>query len=145
MAYQVKASFSFCLQGKSQLGLCPDSKVYDSKGQYTVDSYHVLYQTKCVAQGSRPFLVDLSGIYQFNQKEPPKLGFFYNASKVEIFLEQRKVAFLSPSKICENLNFSTVHPEKFKFSQILPGDKNPTYLCSKIISTLPTVSLSVLY
>ena len=29
--------------------------------------------------------------------------------KVEIFLEQREVAFLSPSKICENLNFSTVH------------------------------------
>ena len=27
-------------------------------------------------------------------------------SKVEIILEQRYVAFLSPSKICENLNFS---------------------------------------
>ena len=27
-------------------------------------------------------------------------------SKVEIILEQREVAFLSPSKICENLNFS---------------------------------------
>ena len=27
-------------------------------------------------------------------------------SKVEIFLEQREVAFLSHSKICENLNFS---------------------------------------
>ena len=27
--------------------------------------------------------------------------------KVETFLEQREVAFLSPSKICENLNFST--------------------------------------
>ena len=27
-------------------------------------------------------------------------------AKVEIFLEQREVAFLSPSKICENLNFS---------------------------------------
>ena len=27
--------------------------------------------------------------------------------KVEIYLEQREVAFLSPSKICENLNFST--------------------------------------
>ena len=27
--------------------------------------------------------------------------------KVEIFLEQREVAFLSPSKICETLNFST--------------------------------------
>ena len=44
--------------------------------------------------------------------------------KVEIFLEQREVAFLSPSKICENLNFST---EIFA---------NSTYLCSKIISTL---------
>ena len=30
-------------------------------------------------------------------------------SKVEIFLEQEEVAFLSPSKICENSNFSTVH------------------------------------
>ena len=29
--------------------------------------------------------------------------------KIEIFLEQREVAFLSPSKIDENLNFSTVH------------------------------------
>ena len=28
-------------------------------------------------------------------------------SKVELFLEKREVAFLSPSKICENLNFST--------------------------------------
>ena len=28
-------------------------------------------------------------------------------SKVEIFLEQREVAFLSPSQICKNLNFST--------------------------------------
>ena len=27
--------------------------------------------------------------------------------KVEIFLEQREVVFLSPSIICENLNFST--------------------------------------
>ena len=27
--------------------------------------------------------------------------------KVEIFLEQREVAFLSPSKICEKLNLST--------------------------------------
>ena len=26
--------------------------------------------------------------------------------KVEIILEQRQVAFLSPSKICETLNFS---------------------------------------
>ena len=29
------------------------------------------------------------------------------STEVEIFLEQREVAFLSPSKICENLNFST--------------------------------------
>ena len=28
-------------------------------------------------------------------------------STVEIFLEQREVAFLSPSKICKNVNFST--------------------------------------
>ena len=27
--------------------------------------------------------------------------------KVELFLEQREAAFLSSSKICENLNFST--------------------------------------
>ena len=27
--------------------------------------------------------------------------------KVELLLEQREVAFLSPSKICENLNFTT--------------------------------------
>ena len=29
-----------------------------------------------------------------------------NAGKVEIVLEQSEVAFLSPSKICENLTFS---------------------------------------
>ena len=28
------------------------------------------------------------------------------SNKVEIILEQREVGFLSPSKICENLNFS---------------------------------------
>ena len=37
---------------------------------------------------------------------PPIFG---KLVKVEIFLEQREVAFLSLSKICENLNFSTVH------------------------------------
>ena len=31
------------------------------------------------------------------------------SGKVKIFLEQREVALLSPSNICENLNFSTVH------------------------------------
>ena len=53
-------------------------------------------------------------------------------SKVEIFLEQREVAFLSPSKSCENL----ISVEKFKVSQILQGDKNATSLCSRNISTL---------
>ena len=48
------------------------------------------------------------------------------ATKVETFLEQREVVFLSSIKICENLNFSTAHPEKFKFSQILMDDKNAT-------------------
>ena len=62
-------------------------------------------------------------------------------AKLEIILEQREVAFLSPSKICENLNFSTVHLWKFKFSQILLVDKNATYLCSKIISTLQTFNI----
>ena len=47
------------------------------------------------------------------------------SGKVEIFLEQREI-----------LSFSTVHLLKFRFSQILLGDKNATYLCSKIISTL---------
>ena len=32
--------------------------------------------------------------------------FRYVSLKVEIFLEQREVAFLSPSKLYENLNFS---------------------------------------
>ena len=56
--------------------------------------------------------------------------------KVETFLEQREVAFLSSIKIFENLIFSTAHPEKFKFSQILMDDKKATYLCSRIITTL---------
>ena len=49
--------------------------------------------------------------------------------KVAIFLYQREVAFLSPSKICKNLNFSTE-------IQILLGDQNATYQYSKNISTL---------
>ena len=55
-------------------------------------------------------------------------------TKVKIFLEHREVAYLSPSKICENLNFSTEN----QFSEILLGDKNASYLCSEIISTLLT-------
>ena len=34
-----------------------------------------------------------------------KTGNWPSVIKVEIFLEQREVAFLSPSKICENLNY----------------------------------------
>ena len=55
-----------------------------------------------------------------------------NCSKVEVILEQRQVAFLSPSKIWENLNFS----RESQILQILLGDKNATSLCSKNISTL---------
>ena len=50
--------------------------------------------------------------------------------KVDIFLEQREVAILSPSKIWEILNL------KIQISQTLLDDKNATYLYSKIISTL---------
>ena len=57
------------------------------------------------------FYVSTKGIYVTRVTEFPV--------KVEIFLEQREVAFLSPSKICENLNFI-----------------REIYLCSKIISTL---------
>ena len=38
--------------------------------------------------------------------------------------------------IFQNWILSTVHLQKFKFSQILLGDKNATSHCSKIISTL---------
>ena len=41
------------------------------------------------------------------QKAWPFFNLPLQGFKVEIFLEQREVAFLSPSKICENLNFST--------------------------------------
>ena len=34
------------------------------------------------------------------------MNVFVTRNKVEIFLEQREFAFLFPSKICENLNFS---------------------------------------
>jgi hypothetical protein len=37
---------------------------------------------------------------------PPSEPTVLLIGKVEIFLEQREVVFLSPSKICENLNFS---------------------------------------
>ena len=57
--------------------------------------------------------------------------------KVEIFLEHREVALLSPRKICESLNFSTVHLYlRIQIFANLLGDKNATYLRSKIISTL---------
>ena len=35
------------------------------------------------------------------------------------------------------------HPAKFKFSPIMLGDKNATYLCSKIITTLVITKKSV--
>ena len=37
----------------------------------------------------------------------PERADYAHYIKVEIFLEQREVAFLSPSKNCKNLNFST--------------------------------------
>ena len=51
-------------------------------------------------------------------------------SKVEIFLEQREVAFLSLSKICENLNFSTVHlfESPVLNSFFKKEKKNPSFL-----------------
>ena len=39
-------------------------------------------------------------------------------SKVEIFLDQKEVAFLSPSKIYENLNFSIVHFKNSNFCKL---------------------------
>ena len=59
--------------------------------------------------------------------------FFFSGDKVEIILEQRQVGFLSPSKICENLNFPTE-------IQIFA---NATYLCSKNISTLTKTHLQI--
>ena len=55
--------------------------------------------------------------------------------KVEIFLEQREVVFLSPSKICENSNFSTEIQICENFCWMIRLD-DATNLCSKIISTL---------
>jgi hypothetical protein len=91
---------------------------------FTISSNH------CVEEAS-------SSAISFDVQEKDNLS-----DKVEIVLEKREVAFLSPSKISENLNFSTVHLWKFKFSQILLGDKNATYLCSKIISILTFNHLS---
>ena len=71
--------------------------------------------------------------FDINAKLGDLSNFCGHVFKVEIFLEQREGAFLSPSKIRENLNFSTE-------IQILLGDKNAPYLCSKIISTLPPSS-----
>ena len=53
--------------------------------------------------------------------------------KVQIVLEQREVAFLSISLL------------KFKFLQILLGDKNATSLCSKNISTLSKLITKVCF
>ena len=41
--------------------------------------------------------------------------------KVETTLKEIKVAFLSPSKSSENLNFSTVHSRKNKILGIFAG------------------------
>ena len=43
---------------------------------------------------------------------------------------------LSSNKNSENLNFSTVHSRKFKFSEFLLDDNNATSTCSQTISTL---------
>ena len=62
-------------------------------------------------------------------------------NKVEIILEESQVAFISPSKNSENLNFSTVTVEKFKFLEFCQGDKNATQPSSKTISTLRALIL----
>ena len=68
-----------------------------------------------------------SNILQHQNLIPSKIfrHLLWMAPKAEIFLEQREIAFLSPSKICENLNFSTE-------IQICCS-----VLSSKIIITLP--------
>ena len=63
---------------------------------WTIASSTYVYYTTIIVKGAvhkwrRHFFI-YSSCYHF---------------KVEIFLEQRKVAFLSPRKIYENLNFST--------------------------------------
>ena len=54
--------------------------------------------------------------------------------KVEIFLEKREVAFISPIKICENLN-SRTEIKIFIFCWVIRTQP----LCSKIISTLARI------
>ena len=66
--------------------------------------------------------------FDINAKLGDLSNFCGHVFKVEIFLEQREGAFFSPSKI-------------YKFSQILLGDKNANYLCSKIICTLTAKNL----
>ena len=54
--------------------------------------------------------------------------------KVEIFLEQREVAFLSPCNICENLNFS--REIMFHISTLLPHEENDPQKVSKLFKVL---------
>ena len=61
------------------------------------------------------FVYTIMVAYAFVYSRVPNKSDALLFGKVETFLEQREVAFLSSIKICENLNFSTAHPEKFKF------------------------------
>ena len=78
-----------------------------------------------------------STFYCGNVKNISNLCGFHCTGKEEIILEQREVAFLSPSKICE----IWISVEKFKFSQILLCDKSVTSLSSKNISTLTLMKI----
>ena len=53
--------------------------------------------------------IDTSFCFCFFFAQQFHANFWHHKIKVEIFLEPREVAFSSPSKICKNLNFSTVH------------------------------------
>ena len=62
--------------------------------------------------------------------------------KVEIFLEQREVAFLSPSIICDSkFEFFYCAPLKIQIFRKFCLEIRTQPICSKIISTLPHYDL----
>ena len=56
-------------------------------------------------------------------------------SKVEVYVKATSIK-VERLRSCHPAKFAKIFLLKFKFSQILLGEKNATSLCSKIISTL---------
>ena len=108
-------------------------------------STHLAYSDNCyfhVFYRLSDWVEILQGFTKFNFKRNLKVSAFY-LEKQKSFIPKKNIFLVVVNIKTKKLCLLTQFPgrfwctvEKFKFSQILLGDKNATYLCSKNISTL---------